>query len=58
MRFTIERTEGYLRGDLYDRETADETREFLHALMREAQKSGVDRVLISVHSSRVIYRAE
>jgi hypothetical protein len=58
MRFTIEHSAGHLRGDLYNRHTADETREFLQALLGEALGSGMDRVLVSVHSSRAIFRAE
>ena len=58
MRFTVQHRDGYLRGDLYHRETAEETRQFLQALATEALKSGVDRVLISVHASRTVFRAE
>ena len=58
MWFSIERLEAYLRADLYGRETGEETRRFLQAVAAEAQKNGVDRVLISVHSSRPIYRVQ
>ena len=58
MWFTIECVETYLRADLYGRETGEETRQFLQAVAAEAQKSGVDRVLISVRSSRPIYRVQ
>ena len=58
MRFVIEHVENYLRGDLYQRETVEETRQFLQAVAAEAVKTGVDRVLISVHSSRPIFRVE
>lgn len=58
MQFTFQHLEGYLRGDLYNRYTAEETREFLQALLEEALRTGVDRVFIAVHSSRAIFRAE
>jgi hypothetical protein len=58
MRFTIRHVGNYLRGDLYERETAEETRQFLHALASEALGAAVDRVLISVHASRPIFRAQ
>jgi len=58
MWFTLEHVGGYLRADMYGRETAAETHRFLQAVASEAQKSGVDRVLISVHSSRPIFRVQ
>ncbi|HEY7238028.1 MAG TPA: hypothetical protein VH600_02590 [Burkholderiales bacterium] len=58
MWFALEHAGGYLRADLYGRETAEDTRRFLEAVTAEAQKSGVDRVLISTHSSRPIYRVQ
>lgn len=54
--FALEHVDGYLRAALYGRESAEDTRRFLEAVSAEAQKSGVDRVLISVRSSRPIYR--
>jgi hypothetical protein len=56
MRFTVEHVENYLRGDLYNRETAEQTRQFLNAVAGEARDTAVDRVLISVHASRPIFR--
>jgi hypothetical protein len=58
MRFAVRHIGNYLRGDLYERETAEETQEFLHAVAEEATKTGVDRVLISVHASRPIFRVQ
>jgi len=58
MRFTLRRVGDYLRGDLYERRTADETQRFLQALTAEALGSAVDRVLISVHASRPIFRVQ
>ncbi len=56
MRFTIREAEGYVRGDLYDRETPEETREFLTAVAKVAFGIDGDRILVSNHSSRAIFR--
>jgi len=58
MWFTVKQVDNYLRADVYGRETAEETRRFLQAVAAEAAKSGVDRILISVHSSRPIFRVQ
>jgi hypothetical protein len=58
MWFTVEHVDNYLRADLYGRETAEETRQFLQAVANAALKSGVDRLLISVHCSRPIFRVQ
>ena len=58
MWFTLEHVDNYLRADVYGRETAEETRRFLQAVAEEALKKKLDRVLISVHSSRPIYRVQ
>jgi hypothetical protein len=58
MRYTIEPRDGYLRGELIDRQTPEETREFgeaLHAAMRE---KGVGRLLVVVRSSLPVFRVE
>ena len=58
MWFTLEHVENYLRADVYGRQTTEETRRFLQAVATEARRSEVDRVLLSVHSSRPIYRVQ
>jgi len=54
--FTIE--EDYLKVDLFNRQTAGETREALAAVAVEARKRGCSQILISVHVSRPIFRVE
>jgi hypothetical protein len=54
--FTIE--EDYLKVDLFNRQTAEETREALAAVAVEARKRGCSQILISVHASRPIFRVE
>ena len=58
MRFTITEAALYLRGDLYERTTVEETKRFLDALAKEALRRGMDQVLISVHSSTAIFRTQ
>ncbi len=58
MRYEITVAPDYLKADLFDRETAEETREFLDAVSAEARKHERPQVLISVHTSRVIFKVE
>jgi hypothetical protein len=58
MRYSIVAIKHYLRAELLDRETVEETTEFLAALVAAARKHGSSRVLICVHSSRPIFRIQ
>jgi len=49
---------GYLRVDLFNRETAEETRDALAAIAAEARKHKCSQILISVHASRPIFKVE
>jgi hypothetical protein len=53
---TIE--QGYLKAELFNRNTTEETRDALAAITAAARKQGCSRVLISVHASRPIFRIE
>jgi hypothetical protein len=48
----------YLRAELFNRETMDETREFLRIVANSAMKHERSRVLISVHSSNPVFTVE
>lgn len=48
----------YLKAELFDRQTAEETRQFLNALVAECIQRECFRVLISVRSSRPIFSVE
>lgn len=48
----------YLKAELFNRRSAEETREFLQALAAEGMKQGVRRALISVSNSRPIFAVE
>jgi hypothetical protein len=49
---------GYLKVDLFNWQTAGETREALGAIAAEARKHKPSQILISVHSSRPIFKVE
>ena len=57
MHYTIVAARGYLRAELFGRETQEQTREFLAALGQKALESGVTRVLVWVRNSRPIFKA-
>jgi len=54
--FTVE--EGYLKVDLFNRQTAEETRDALAAIAATARKHARSQILISVHASRPIFKVE
>jgi hypothetical protein len=58
MRYSIEMREGYLRAEMLERETPEETREFGEALVAAMQEKAASRVLVLVRSSRPIFRVE
>src|SRR5712664_3975776 len=58
MRFEVSLEQDYLKANLFGRETAEQTREFLQAVTAESLKLGCARILISVHASRPIFRVE
>lgn len=58
MWFDVSLEQDHLKADLFGRETAEQTREFLQALTAESLKLGCARILISVHASRPIFKVE
>jgi hypothetical protein len=58
MRYSIEMRDGYLRGELVERETPEETREFGEALHAAMAEEGVGRLLVVVRASLPIFRVE
>ena len=57
-RYDISAHDSYLRAELLDRETAEQTSEFLRAAGSAARAHRSTRVLICVHSSRPIFKVE
>lgn len=49
---------GYLKAELFNRETMTQTREFLQLVADAAMKHGRSRVLISVRSSNPVFTVE
>ncbi|HZQ75197.1 MAG TPA: hypothetical protein VFB08_19945 [Burkholderiales bacterium] len=56
MEFSIGERAGYLRVDVYRRETAEETKRYLNALAAESERTGCRKVMIWIHASRPIFR--
>jgi hypothetical protein len=48
----------YLRAELLDRETVEETQEFLRALVAEGQARRLSKALVVVRSSRAIFQVQ
>ena len=58
MQYKIAMESGFLRADLLERETAEETRRFLRAVVFESVKHGCPRVLVHVRSSKTLFTVE
>lgn len=58
MQYKIAMERGFLRADLLERETAEETRRFLRAVVFESVKHGCSRVLVHVRSSKTLFTVE
>ena len=58
MRYTIERRPGYLKAEMLERDTAEETRQFVVAILAELRKGETTRVLIATRKSRPVYKVE
>lgn len=58
MQFTIEKRAGYLKAEMLERDTAEETKQFVMAIRAELKKGGTPRVLISTRRSRPLYKVE
>ncbi len=58
MRFTTRLAQGYLRAELYGRETVEETQQFIAAIAEAARKADMPRILVTVRSSRPIFKVE
>jgi hypothetical protein len=56
MDFTITLRDGYLRVDVYGRESAEETKRYLGELAAESERTGCRKAMIWIRSSRPIFR--
>ncbi|HEX7055540.1 MAG TPA: hypothetical protein VF211_16570 [Burkholderiales bacterium] len=53
----MEKRAGYIKAEMVERDTAEETREFVAAILAEIRK-GETRVLVSTRKSRPVYKVE
>ena len=58
MKYSIEAREGHLHAALYERDTADEMREFQLAVHAACQQHAQPKILISVRRSRAMFKPE
>jgi hypothetical protein len=58
MQYRIGMERGFLRAELLERETAEETRRFLRAVVFESVKHRCSRVLVQVRSSKTLFTVE
>ena len=58
MEYQISTVNGFLKAELLDRETADETREFLRSVVLATINHRCTRVLVSVRLSRPLFTIE
>lgn len=58
MKYTIELVDGYLRARMRERDSAEETREFVTAILEALKIHRVGRILISIEASRALFKVE
>ena len=58
MQYRIAMERGFLRAELLERETAEETRRFLRAVVFESVRHRCSRVLVHVRSSKTLFTVE
>ena len=58
MRYTIEKLTGYLKAEMVERDTAEETAQFVGAIVEAVRRDDVRKVLISTRQSRPVFKVE
>jgi hypothetical protein len=58
MQYRIGMERGFLRAELLERETAEETRRFLRAVVFESARHACSRILVHVRSSKTLFTVE
>lgn len=58
MRYSIDVRNGYLHATVIGRQSADDMREFLHAVQAACRQHGCSKVLMAVRASRAIFKPE
>ena len=58
MRYTIVAGPRYIKAEMVERDSAEETKEFVHAILETLRKQTPPRVLISIRSSHPVYQVD
>jgi hypothetical protein len=58
VKFHIERRDGYVHAELYQRDTADEMRTFLEAVKAACLEHGCPNILVAIRASRAVFKPE
>ncbi len=58
MRYTIEIGPHYVKAEMVDRDTAEETKEFVDAILAALRQHKLAKLLISTRASRPLYKVE
>ena len=58
MQYNIEVLPGYIKAEMVERDTAAETQEFVAAILKALRSSRIFKVLISIRSSRPVFKVE
>ncbi len=58
MRYKIEQQPGYLKAEMVERDTAEETAAFVEAIVQALHAGPADRLLVSIRSSRPVFKVE
>jgi hypothetical protein len=58
LRYKIEQQPGYLKAEMVERDTAEETAAFVEAIVEALRAGRADRLLVSIRSSRPVFKVE
>jgi hypothetical protein len=58
VQYHIEVLPGYIKAEMVERDTAAETQEFVTAILQALRSSRIFKVLISIRSSRPVFKVE
>jgi hypothetical protein len=58
MNYTIKELGGYLKAEMVERDTAEETAAFVEAIVEALRAARADRLLVSIRSSRPVFKVE
>ena len=58
MHYSIERQDGHLKAEMVERDTVEETAEFVEAIVQALRAGPADKLLISIRNSRPVFKVE